>query len=170
MPSFKKQFGLEGAVISAVDLIKGIGRIVGLRVLDVQGANGYYDTNYTGKAKAALKALEEVDFAFVHIEATDEAGHNQDLRMKITCLERIDRLVVGTMVEGLEDQEYRILVTPDHPTPISKRTHTDEPVPFLISGSGIQADGSTSYSEIEAQNSSLYLDKGVDLLNYFFTK
>ena len=157
-------------MISAVDLIKGIGKIIGLRVLNVEGANAYYDTNYLGKGKAALKALEEVDFVFVHIEATDEAGHNQDLRMKITCLERIDKLIVGTIVKNLKDGEYRILVTPDHPTPISKRTHTDEPVPFLMAGAGIQGDEAVCYSEIEAQNSSLYLDKGVDLLNYFFNK
>lgn len=167
MPKFKDQFGIDGAVISAVDLIKGIGRIIGLKVLDIEGANGYYDTNYVGKAQGALKALEECDFVFVHIEATDEAGHNQDLRMKIACLERIDKMVVGRIVKGLEGQDYRILVTPDHPTPISKRTHTDEPVPFLISGSGIACGGFSVYSEPEAQNSSLYFDKGVDLLKYF---
>lgn len=167
MPFFKDEYGISGAVISAVDLIKGIGKIAGLKVLNVEGANGYYDTNYLGKAKAALEALEECDFVFIHIEATDEAGHNQDLRMKITCLERIDKLVIGTIVEGLKDKEYRILVTPDHPTPVSKRTHTAEPVPFIISGSGVEKNGFTFYSEIEAQNSSLYFDKGVDLLKYF---
>lgn len=170
MPSFKEKFGLEGAVISAVDLIKGIGKIIGLRVLEVEGANGYYDTNYIGKANAALTALEEVDFVFVHIEATDEAGHNQDLRMKIACLERIDKMVIGTIVKNLKDTEYKILVTPDHPTPISKRTHTDEPVPFLIAGAGVQSDEAVCYSEIEAQNSTLYLGKGIGLLNYFFNK
>ncbi len=167
MPLFKNQFGLEGAVISAVDLIKGIGRIIGLKVIEVAGANGYYDTNYLGKAQGALEALQECDFVFVHIEATDEAGHNQDLRMKITCLERIDKLVVGSMTRELEGSEYRILITPDHPTPISKRTHTDEPVPFLISGSGIESNNFSAYSEIEAQNSPLYFDKGQDLMNYF---
>ncbi|MFH1504539.1 MAG: cofactor-independent phosphoglycerate mutase [Candidatus Omnitrophota bacterium] len=167
MPLFKDKYGLTGAVISAVDLIKGIGKIVGLKVLNVEGANGYYDTNYLGKAKAALEALEECDFVFVHIEATDEAGHNQDLRMKITCLERIDKLVVGTIVEALKDKEYRILITPDHPTPIAKRTHTTEPVPFIMSGTGVESNGFSFYSEIEAQSSSLYFDKGVDLLKYF---
>jgi 2,3-bisphosphoglycerate-independent phosphoglycerate mutase len=168
MPPFEEHFGLKGAVISAVDLIKGIGRIIGLRVIDVEGANGYYDTNYLGKANAALDALRELDFVFVHIEATDEAGHNQDLRMKITCLERIDNMVVGTIVKGLEGQDYRILVTPDHPTPISKRTHTDEPVPFVVAGKDVESGGFSSYSEKEAQGSSLYFDKGADLLKYFF--
>lgn len=170
LPLFEDEYGVKGAVISAVDLIKGIGRIAKLKVLEVEGANGYYDTNYLGKAKAALEALETCDFVFIHIEATDEAGHNQDLRMKIACLERIDKLVVGTVVEKLKDQDFRILITPDHPTPISLRTHTDEPVPFLISGSGIVKDDSSSYSEKEAQNSSLYFDKGVDLLKHFLAK
>lgn len=170
MPLFKNEFGIEGAVISAVDLIKGIGKIIGLKVLNVEGANGYYDTNYLGKANAALSALETCDFVFVHIEATDEAGHNQDLRMKIACLERIDKFIVGTILEGLKKEDFRVLITPDHPTPISIRTHTNEPVPFLISGSGIDKDECSSYSEREAQNSSLYFDKGVELLRYFFTE
>jgi len=168
MPLFKEQFGLSGAVISAVDLIKGIGKTIGLEVLEVEGANGYYDTNYQGKAEAALTALDKHDFVFVHVEAPDEAGHNQDLRMKIICLERIDKIIVGTILKGLKDKEFRILVTPDHPTPIAKRTHTDEPVPFLISGAGISADDFSCYSEQVAQNSSLYFEKGIDLLNYFF--
>ena len=170
MESFKSKFGLKGAVISAVDLIKGIGKVIGLKVINVEGANGYYDTNYLGKAEAALEALKTVDFVFIHIEATDEAGHNQDLRMKITCLERIDKMVVGTIVENLKGKDFKILITPDHPTPISKRTHTNEPVPFLIYGKGVEKDEFSSYSELEAQNSPLYFDRGVDLLNYFLNK
>ncbi len=167
MPSFKDQFGMNGAVISAVDLIKGIGKIIGLEVLQVEGATGYYDTNYVGKAKAALDALNRVDFVFVHIEATDEAGHNQDTRMKITCLERIDKLVVGTIMNGLSGTDYRIMVVPDHPTPIEKRTHTDEPVPFVMSGKGIQKGHFAGYCENEAANSSMYFDQGPELLAYF---
>ena len=167
MPSFKEKFGVSGAVISAVDLIKGIGRIIGFKVIDVDGATGYYDTNYQGKAEAALKALEEVDFVFVHVEATDEAGHNHDLRMKMMCLERIDKFIVGPILEKLKGEDYRILISPDHPTPVSKRTHTDEPVPFLLSGSGIESKGFFSYSEKEALSSSLYFPQGDDLINYF---
>lgn len=167
MPLFEERFAVKGAVISAVDLIKGIGKIIGLKVIEVEGANGYYDTNYRGKAQSALEALEDYDFVFIHIEATDEAGHNQDLRMKIICLERIDKMVVGTIVKGLSGSDFRILITPDHPTPISKRTHTDEPVPFLIAGAGISGGNFSSYSEVEAQNSSLYFDKGIDLMKYF---
>ncbi len=170
MESFEHKFGIPGAVISAVDLIKGIGKITGLRVLQVEGATGYYDTNYEGKARAALDALSDIDFVFIHIEAPDEAGHNQDIRMKITCLERIDKLIVGTLRENLGDTEYKILITPDHPTPIAKRTHTDEPVPFLISGRAVESNGFSSYSELEAQNSPLYFEKGSDLLKYFLSK
>jgi len=167
MPSFENKFGFKGAIVSAVDLIKGIGKIIKCRVLDVEGANGYYDTNYLGKAEAALAALEDLDFVFVHIEAPDEAGHNQDLRMKIACLERIDRLVIGTLVEKLKGKDCRFLITPDHPTPVLLRTHTDEPVPFVVSGTGISGGKFFAYSEAEAQNSSLYFDSGPDLLKYF---
>jgi len=170
MPTFKERYGLSGAVISAVDLINGTGKIIGLEVLKVEGATGYYDTNYQGKAQAALAALERLDFVFIHIEATDEAGHNQDLRMKITCIERIDKMVVGLIAEKLKGQDFRILIVPDHPTPIALRTHTDEPVPFLIAGAGIEADEFFAYSEIEAQNSSLYFDNGVDLMKHFLRK
>ncbi|MDD5194374.1 MAG: cofactor-independent phosphoglycerate mutase [Candidatus Omnitrophica bacterium] len=167
MPLFKDKFGITGAVISAVDLIEGIGRIIGMKVIKVKGATGYYDTNYLGKAQAGLKALNEADFVFIHIEATDEAGHNQDLRMKITCLERIDKMVIGTIVEKLKGQDYRILITPDHPTPVAKRTHTDEPVPFLIAGAGIESAGFSAYSENDAARSNLYFDNGTALLEYF---
>jgi len=167
MEPFKEKYGVSGAVISAVDLINGIGRIIGLNVLEVEGVTGYYDTNYKGKALAAVEALKKVDFVFVHIEATDEAGHNGDLRMKIACLERIDQFVVGPIMRGLKGVDCRILIVPDHPTPVEKRTHTDEPVPFLIWGSGIEGENFSSFSEIEAQGSSLFFETGVDLLEYF---
>ena len=164
MPLFKERFGISGAVISAVDLINGIGRIIGLKVLKVEGATGYYDTNYKGKAQAALTALETMDFVFIHVEAPDEAGHNGDLRMKMACLERIDKLIVGTLMESLRGKDFRILITPDHPTPVMKRTHTDEPVPFVMFGKGVNQGNFKSYCEIEAQNSSVYFDKGYELL------
>ena len=167
MEKFEEKFGIKGAVVSAVDLIKGIGKIIGLEVLEVEGVTGFYDTNYEGKAKAAISILSKVDFVFIHIEATDEASHNADLRMKITCIERIDKLVMGTILEGLKGEKFRILVSPDHPTPLSKRTHTREPVPFLIYGEGIKEGGFSFFSEPEAYNSNLYFDKGADLLRYF---
>jgi len=169
MESFKDKFGIKGAVISAVDLIKGIGKIIGMDVIEVDGATGYYDTNYSGKAQAALRALKKVDLVFIHIEATDEAGHNNDLRMKITCLERIDKMIVGPVTEHMKGEDFRILITPDHPTPVSKRTHTNEPVPFLIYGKGIEKGSFSSYSEAEAQNASLYFDRGPELIKYLLS-
>lgn len=167
MESFYDKFGITGAIISAVDLIKGIGKIIGFKVINVEGATGYYDTNYQGKAEAALRALDEVDFVFVHIEAPDEAGHNGDLRMKITCLERIDKLVVGTILEGIKNKDVKILFTPDHPTPTSKRTHTREPVPFFIYPAYLEGVKFTAYSEFDASQSPLYFDSGRELLEYF---
>jgi 2,3-bisphosphoglycerate-independent phosphoglycerate mutase len=170
IPAFKEKFGISGAVISAVDLINGIGKIIGLKIIKVEGANAYYDTNYKGKAEAAIKAMEDCDFVFIHIEATDEAGHNNDLRMKITCIERIDKLIVGTIVEKMKGKDYRIMISPDHPTPVSRRTHTDEPVPFVLAGAGITGQNFSSYCEAEAANSSLYFASGPDLMNYFLGK
>jgi 2,3-bisphosphoglycerate-independent phosphoglycerate mutase len=168
MPSFADKYGLEGSVISAVDLIKGLGRILGLKVLNVPGATGYYDTDYEAKAKAALGALEDKDFVFVHVEAPDEAGHNGDLREKITAIERFDQLVVGTVLNAFKRKKnFRILVLPDHATPISVKTHTAEPVLFGIFGKDISSGGSLNYSEKEAEKSELYFEKGYELMGYF---
>lgn len=170
MPLFKEKFGLKGAVVSAVDLINGIGKIIGFKVLKVEGVTGYYDTNYKGKAEAAIKALDDVDIVFVHIEATDEAGHNQDLRMKITCIERIDKLVIGTIKEAMKGKDFRMLIAPDHPTPLSLRTHTDEPVPFLICGKGVENGGFSSFCESTAAQSNIYFERGEDLMKFFLGK
>jgi 2,3-bisphosphoglycerate-independent phosphoglycerate mutase len=168
MPKFQDQYGLQGSIISAVDLLKGLGKILGLEVVNVPGATGYYDTDYEGKAKAALKALKKNDFVFVHVEAPDEAGHNGDLREKITAIERFDQLVVGTILEAFKGKgDFRILVLPDHPTPLSVKTHTPEPVVFGIFGQGIIARGFLNYSEKEAEKSDLYFKNGYELLGYF---
>lgn len=166
MPAFLEKFGKKGAIISAVDLIKGIGKLIGFKVIKVEGATGYYDTNYVGKAKAALDALEEVDLVYVHVEATDEAGHNQDLRMKITCTERIDKLVLGTILKERDLGSTRILVVPDHFTPLSKRTHTPEPVPFVLAGSNIPRSITAKFSEEEAARSQLYFEEASLLIEY----
>lgn len=155
MPLFKDKFGLTGAVISAVDLIKGIGKLIGLDVVNVAGATAYYDTNYQGKAEAGLKALQTHDFVFIHVEATDEAGHNGDLRNKIACIERFDSLVVGTVLKGLKEknQEWRILVLPDHATPVELRKHVEDPVCMVMAGQGIAPNGFNQFSETEARKS-----------------
>ena len=168
MPGFKVKYGLSGSVISAVDLIKGMGKIMGLGVINVPGATGYYDTDYEGKAKAALKCLKKQDFVFVHVEAPDEAGHNGDLREKITAIERFDQLVVGTILEAFKDEhDFRILVLPDHATPIQIKTHTSEPVLFGIYGKGGVAGDFSGYCEKEAEKSGLYFEEGHELMGYF---
>ena len=168
IPKFFDRYGLSGSVISAVDLIKGLGKILGLEVLQVQGATGYYDTNYEGKAKAALKALEQKDFVFVHVEAPDEAGHNGDLREKINAIERFDSLVVGTILKAYKhNNEFRILVLPDHATPIAVRTHVADPVVFGIYGKGIVHADFTGFNEKEGQKADLFFEKGYELMEYF---
>lgn len=168
MPKFLDKYGLEGSVISAVDLIKGLGRILGLEVINVPGATGYYDTDYKGKARSALKSLQEKDFVFVHVEAPDEAGHNGDLREKITAIERFDAFVVGAILNAFKRKKnFRILVLPDHATPIAVKTHTQEPVLFGILGKDIAGSGFLNYCEKEAEKSDFYFEKGYELMDYF---
>ncbi len=170
-PSFEKfsdKFGLNGAIISAVDLLKGLGRIIGFEVINVPGATGYYDTDYQAKADAAVKALKEKDFVFLHVEAPDEAGHNGDLREKITAIERFDQMVVGTVLAAYKDKSnFRLLLLPDHATPVSLKTHTADPVCFGIYGQGIEGRGFPKYSEKQAESSDLYFEKGYELMDYF---
>ncbi len=126
----KEKYGISGAVISAVDLIKGIGSYAGMEIIEVPGATGYYDTNYTGKAEHALRALRDFDYVYVHVESIDEASHAGDLDMKIKTIEEFDKKVLGTLLDGGE--EFTIAVLPDHMTPISTRTHAMDPVPFAV--------------------------------------
>ncbi|HEY3307067.1 MAG TPA: cofactor-independent phosphoglycerate mutase [Desulfuromonadaceae bacterium] len=158
--SFKSKFGLNGAVISAVDLIKGIGLCAGLDVIDVPGATGYIDTNYLGKAQAALAALEDYDFVYVHVEAPDEASHSGRMDHKIQAIEDFDRQVVGTVLEGIKKfGDYAILCTPDHPTPVKLMTHTSDPVPFIAYRGGAgQANGASAYSEEQAKATGLVVE------------
>lgn len=141
---------------------------MGLEVINVPGATGYYDTNYLAKAKAALKCLEDKDFVFVHVEAPDEAGHNGDLREKITAIERFDSLVVGTILNAFKRKKnFRILALPDHATPVALKTHTSDAVLFGIFGKDITGRGFVKYSEKEAEKSDLYFENGYELMDYF---
>ncbi|MCX9010420.1 MAG: cofactor-independent phosphoglycerate mutase [Candidatus Methanoperedens sp.] len=141
MPLFKDLYSVTGSIISAVDLLKGIGKYAGLNVIEVPGATGYLDTNFSGKAAYAVESLHERDFVFVHVEAPDEAGHMGDIEAKIRAIEDFDEKVVGGVLDELGAfGEYRIMVLPDHPTPIPVRTHTREPVPFAIYSSVERAD------------------------------
>jgi len=167
IPKFINKYGLSGSVISAVDLIKGLGRILGLDVINVPGATGYYDTNYQGKAKAGIKSLDKNDFVFVHVEAPDEAGHNGDLREKLTAIERFDQLIVGPFLKYCEKREdFRILVLPDHATPVSLKTHVSDLIPFAIYGKDIQKGDFSAYNEKEAQKSELCFKNGYQLMEY----
>jgi 2,3-bisphosphoglycerate-independent phosphoglycerate mutase len=140
----------SGSVISAVDLIKGIGHYAGLRIIEVEGATGLSDTNYEGKAQAAIEALRQEDFVFLHVEASDEAGHDGDLDLKIRTIEYLDHRIVGPIYNEVKtwDEPVCIAVLPDHPTPVEIRTHINEPVPFAIWHRGIQPDSVTTYDEV----------------------
>lgn len=168
MPTFKGLFGLEGSVISAVDLVNGIGRLIGLEPIQVPGATGYYDTNYQGKGEYAVDALKDKDFVFVHVEAPDEAGHNGDVRAKVTAIENFDKLVVGAVWGHLKKiKDYRILVLSDHATPISVRTHVPDPVPFVMAGSGIEHSGFDIFNERNAGLSKIKFKSGASLAEAF---
>jgi 2,3-bisphosphoglycerate-independent phosphoglycerate mutase len=166
MPTFHDKFGIFGAMISAVDLLKGIGVYAGLDDVNVQGATGTIDTNYEGKVRAALEALQRLDFVYLHIEAPDEASHAGDLEQKIRAIELFDQRVVGPMIDGLRrsGQEWRVLLMPDHATPVSIRTHSCDPVPFAIMGDGIESDPVTGFSEEEAKRGGYGLVEASGLL------
>ena len=169
LPALRDRFGVTGGVISAVDLLKGIGISAGLRVIDVPGITGYLDTNYSGKAQYALSALKELDFVYVHVEAPDEASHNGSLKDKIRAIEDFDAKVVGPVLKGLRVfGDFRLMVLPDHRTPLSVRTHTPEPVPVAIYTSDGEPDGMQAFSEPEAEMGSLQLESGDTLIRLFF--
>ena len=170
MPTFKEKYGLEGAMISAVDLTKGIGLYAGFEIVDVPGATGWLDTNYVGKAEHALWALKTRDIVYVHVEAPDEAGHTGDLKNKIKAIEDFDEFVVGNIIHGMKQfDEYRILALPDHPTPVELRTHSNEPVPFVIYDSRKEREGGpVAYDEkIAERKDALIFKEGHTLMDYF---
>ncbi len=169
MPKFSKLYHVEGSIISAVDLIKGIGRIIGLDVIDVPGATGYYDTNYLGKAEYAIDSLKHKDFVFVHVEAPDEAGHNGDLREKIYSIEKFDKFVVGTVLNHFKSssEEFRILVLYDHATPVALKTHSRDYVCFAMYGTDIEQGAIKHFNEKEARLTKFRIDKGYELMEFF---
>lgn len=167
MPTLNELYGCTSAVICGVDLIKGIGVYAGMDVINVPGATGYLDTDYSAKARYAIEALKDHDLVVVHVEAPDEAGHEGDLDAKIHAIEQFDELVVGAILEALPDfGEYTIAVLPDHPTPISIRTHTSDPVPFAIYSTKDGSDDVETFDEAAAQNGSLGTMQGHELLPY----
>lgn len=159
MPAFQEKFGVKAAIISAVDLVRGIGVYTGMKIIDVPGATGLYDTNYEGKAEFALRALEDNDMVFVHVEAPDEAGHSRDYELKIKTIEDLDRRLIGHLLDGLR-QECAVAVLPDHPTPIKIGTHTRDPVPFAIYTALLESDGLKKFDEFSAKEGKFGLIEG----------
>jgi 2,3-bisphosphoglycerate-independent phosphoglycerate mutase len=151
MPTLKEKYGIKSAVISAVDLVKGIGTYAGMEIINVKGATGLDNTNYEGKADAALKALKTNDLVFVHVEAPDEAGHCRDYNLKVKTIEDLDKRLLGRILKGLSEP-YAIAILPDHPTPIKTGTHSREPVPFSIASPNLMPDGVKKFDEFSAKN------------------
>ena len=168
LESFKDKWGMSGSIISAVDLIKGIGRLIGLTVIDVPGATGYVDTNYEGKASYALDSLDEKDFVFVHVEAPDEAGHEGKVKLKISAIEAFDYHIVGAVRKYCEEnRNAKVLILPDHATPIVKRTHTSDYVPFIMSGKNIVKDEVEKFSELATKYTTWKVSEGHTLMGSF---
>jgi len=169
MQRFRLRFGVRGAVIAAVDLIRGLGKLLGWPIIEVPGATGYIDTDYAAKGRYAASALDEYDLVAVHVEAPDEAGHQGDARAKLETLERIDACIVGPVLEKLRGfDRWRILIAPDHPTPVGRKTHTDAPPPFCMAGSDVpQGVAVTAFTERQAAASDLHIEQGHELMEFF---
>ena len=174
LSSFEEKFNKKGAMISAVDLLKGIAVGAGMKVIDVPGANGTLHTNYEGKASAALTVLlkDNYDFVYIHVEAPDEMGHQGSIENKIKAIEYLDQKVIKPVVEGMDvsGEDYRILIMPDHPTPIHIRTHTDDPVPYLLYDNRVNKRNSYLYNEIDAICSGNVISKGYTIIDRLFNK
>ena len=174
LSSFEEKTGKKGMMVSAVDLLKGIAVGAGMGVVDVEGANGGLHTNYTGKVDAAIKALtdEGYDFVYIHVEAPDEMGHQGSVERKVQAIEFLDEKVIKPVVKTLEEKgvDFRMLVLPDHPTPICVRTHTSDDVPYMLYDSTNPLEKTWNYNEEEAKQSGNFVEKGHELIDYLFSK
>lgn len=170
LPNFKENFGMNGAVISAVDLIKGLGFASGMDVIEVEGATGLLETNYEGKVSAALDYLKDNDFVFVHLEGPDECGHGGDTLDKVEAISRFDARVVAPLREALKGEDVGWIITCDHFTPICERTHTTDAVPFLINGRGCEPSNVAAFSEQTAEATGVSLENGYELLSFAIEK
>jgi len=165
---FAERYGKRGAMITAVDLLRGLAVLLGWRRIDVPGATGYIDTDYAAKGRYAIRALEDVDLVCIHVEATDEASHEGDAAAKVRALEEIDRQIVGPVHEALRSRGgHRILVSPDHPTPLRIKTHSHGYVPWAMAGEGIAPDSSAAYDDPTAAKSALVFEEGWKLMSFF---
>lgn len=167
-PPFEKVYGIKGGVVSAVDLIKGIGRCAEMDVAEVEGATGYIDTNFEGKADAALELLKKDDLVYIHFEAPDECGHRNEPENKVKAIEMIDSRVLPRLLEGLKAyDDYKIMILPDHPTPIVTRTHASDPVPYLIYHKNKAVQGVETINENTAKETGVFIDHGPDIMAHF---
>lgn len=170
-PPFGERFGIgRGAVVSAVDLVQGLGVLMDLSIIKVEGATGWIDTNYAGKVEAALNALSSgADFVYLHVEAPDEAGHEGDAAIKVRAIEEFDKNIVGPVLSGLKKfDKYRILLMPDHRTPVRIKTHDTDPVPFSFFGTGFKSNGAVGFSESACGKTGLFVNKGHALMGWLF--
>lgn len=171
LTSFEEKYGLKGAMISAVDLLKGIGKFTGMKVINVEGATGYIDTNFGGKAKAAIDALNNgSDFVYIHVEAPDECGHRFEIENKVKSIELIDEFILGPILKAFEGEAIKILICPDHPTPLALRTHTNAPVPYLIYDSTKTEKGVDCFCEESAEGTGNFIGVGHTLMERFLNK
>lgn len=170
LPSFYDTFGLKGAIVSAVDLLKGIGKCAKMETPQVEGATGYIDTNFEGKAEAAVNALKNgCDFAYIHLEAPDECGHRNEPENKVKAIEMIDSRVLPIVLQGLEEigEDYKVMILPDHPTPIVTQTHASDPVPYLIYHKNAEQQGVDTINEETAKATGVFIDHGPDIMKHF---
>lgn len=167
---FEEKYKLKGSMISAVNLLKGIGKFSGMNVVDVPGATGYIDTNFDGKAQACISELSKgQDFVYIHVEAPDECGHRHEIENKKRSLELIDEKILGPVLEALEQyDDYKVLICPDHATPLSLKTHTNDPIPFMMYHKAEEVKGQPEFTEETAKASGLFVDKGHTLMQMFF--
>jgi 2,3-bisphosphoglycerate-independent phosphoglycerate mutase len=168
LENFEKRFGLKGAAITAVDLVRGLAKLIGFDLIEVPGATGFIDTNFEGKGQAAIKALDEYDIVFVHIEAPDEAGHSGNAEAKKKAIEQIDKYIVGPVYEAISrNASWRMMVLPDHPTPVKTGAHCGDPVPFAMAGTNVSGVLAAAFTESNAAKSGLRIDNGYELMEYF---
>ncbi len=168
MDRFSDRFGIKGCTITAVDLVRGLSKLIGFDLIEVEGATGFIDTNFQGKAQAAIDALEKYEIVFVHVEAPDEAGHQGNPQIKKKAISLIDKHVIGPVYKALQQyDDHRILIMPDHYTPVETGAHSAEPVPFAMAGTGISGILNAPFSEENAAKSGFRVEKGPDLMEYF---
>ena len=169
---FEEKYGLKGSIISAVDLLKGIGKFSGMNVVDVEGATGYIDTNFEGKANAAIKEFKNgQDFVYIHVEAPDECGHRHEIENKKKSLELIDEKILGPVLNALEQyDDYKVLIMPDHATPLELRTHTNDPIPFLMYHKKGEVEGKDEFTEQTCKDTGVYIEDGHNILSMFLKR